>query len=389
MPAASSDGNRYLFLYPGESRRRRLCELASGSVPQDFFYGYLGLAAAGRSCEIGDTRSAPAGLLARLDLRWEIVRNRFLVFGMSRQRVRALEPAFGRADIALSFTDAFSLSMGYWRPRSASYLAGGFHGLADIHMRARPWAWPLVQKRIARALRGLDHMFFFGEVDRRKSIEMYDIDAAKTSLFPFGVDTDFWHPSDAIAEEESAFAVGSDPQRDYATLVAAPTTAKLRILTSLPVKAPTDGRIELVHGNLYGSPITDLVLRDLYRSAAVVAVPLHDVYQPSGYSVTLQAMACGRPVVLTRNRGLWDPEVFRSGENCILVPPGDPAAFGAAIERLMADPALRRRIGEAARAAAVRHFGLARMDSAIVALADRLAAEKVASMRGLPREQTR
>jgi len=382
-------GLRHLFLYPGESRRRRLAELDSGAVPRDFFYGYLALEAAGRTCEIGDTRTNPRGLLARMELRWEQLRNRFLVFGMTRQRVRALEPVFARADIALSFTDAFSLSMGYWRPRSGSYLAGGFHGLADVHMRARPWARPLIRRLIGRALHGLDHMFFFGDVDRRQAIEMYDLDAAKTSLFLFGVDTDFWIPPEAITEEPLVFAVGSDPQRDYATLVAAPTAAKMRILTSLPVDVPADGRVELVRGNLYGSPITDLVLRDLYRSAAVVAVPLHDVYQPSGYSVTLQAMACGRPVVLTRNRGLWDPEVFRSGENCLLVPPGDPAAFGAAIERLMADSALRRRIGEAARADAVRHFGLARMDRAILALADRLAAEKAASMRGQPREQAK
>lgn len=375
------DKNSYLFLYPGESRRRRLAELASGSVPRDFFYGYLGLVSAGRRCEIGDTRSAPAGIAAKLDLMWEVVRNRFLVFGMSRQRVRALGPSFARADIALSFTDAFSLSMGYWRSQGGPYLAGGFHGLADIHMRARPWARPLVRRRIARALRGLDHMFFFGEVDRRQSIGMYGLDAAKTSLFPFGVDTDFWIPSGAVAEEQRVFAVGSDPQRDYATLVEGPTTASLRILTSLPVEVPAGRGVEIVHGNLYGSPITDIVLRDLYRSAAIVAVPLHDVYQPSGYSVTLQAMACGRPVVLTKNRGLWDPEVFRSGENCILVPPGDPLAFGAAIERLMADPALRRRIGEAARADAVRHFGLARMDRAIVALADRLSAERAESAR--------
>ncbi len=367
---------RYLFLYPGESRRRRLAELADGQVPRDFFYGYLGLKAAGRDCAIGDTRTDPPGFFARLDLQWEHLRNRFLVFGMSRQRVRALEPAFAGSDIALSFTDAFSLSMGYWRPSSGrTFLAGGFHGLADVHERARAWARPFVRRRIARAVRGLDHLFFFGEVDRLKAIEMYGIDVSRTSLFPFGVDTDFWTPSADGAEEARVFAVGSDPQRDYATLVAAPTAARMRILTSLPVRTPPDGRVELVRGNLYGSPITDVVLRDLYRSAAVVAVPLHDVHQPSGYSVTLQAMACGRPVVLTRNRGLWDPEVFRTGENCILVPPGDPVAFAAAIDRLMADADLRRRIGAAARADALRHFPLARMDKAIVALADRLAGE--------------
>jgi glycosyltransferase involved in cell wall biosynthesis len=369
-------GPRFLFLYPGESRRRRLAALASGEVPRDFFYGYLALEAAGRSCAIGDTRTDPPGMFARLELQWEHLRNRFLVFGMSRQRVLALDPVFAQCDVALSFTDAFSLSMGYWRsPSKHPYLAGGFHGLADINMRARTWARPFVQRRIARAVKGIDHLFFFGEVDRLQSIAMYGIDPARTSLFKFGIDDAFWTPGTDGAEDKLVFAVGSDPQRDYATLAAAPTTAPMRLLTSLPVIVPPGRQIELVRGNLYGSPITDSVLRDLYRRAAVVAVPLQDVYQPSGYSVTLQAMACGRPVVLSRNRGLWDPEIFKSGENCILVPPGDAKALGAAIDLLMGDEALRRRIGAAARESAVRHFSLGRMDQAIVALADRLAAE--------------
>ena len=46
--------------------------------------------------------------------------------------------------------------------------------------------------------------------------------------------------------------------------------------------------------------------------------------QPSGQSVTLQASACARPVVLSRTRGLWDPDRLRDGENVLLVPPGRP-----------------------------------------------------------------
>jgi len=103
----------------------------------------------------------------------------------------------------------------------------------------------------------------------------------------------------------------------------------------------------------------------MYRRAAAIAVPLKDVWQPTGYSVTLQAMACGKSVVLSRIKGLWDPAVFVSGENCLLVPPGDPAALADALGRLRGDPALRRRIGAAARETAVTAFPLARMDRSL------------------------
>jgi glycosyltransferase involved in cell wall biosynthesis len=59
----------------------------------------------------------------------------------------------------------------------------------------------------------------------------------------------------------------------------------------------------------------------------------------------LDAMACGRPVVATNVGGI--PEVVVDGETGLLVPPRDPAAMAAALARLLADRALRERMGAA------------------------------------------
>ena len=96
--------------------------------------------------------------------------------------------------------------------------------------------------------------------------------------------------------------------------------------------------------------LTDADVRSAFRSAAVVVVPVKDVPQPSGQSVTLQASACARPVVLSRTRGLWDAGALRDGENVLLVPPGDPDAIGAAVSRVLADSALAASLGREARA---------------------------------------
>ena len=77
---------------------------------------------------------------------------------------------------------------------------------------------------------------------------------------------------------------------------------------------------------------------------------MKDVPQPSGQSVTLQASSCARPVVLSRTRGLWDPDGLRDGENVLLVPPGDPDALAAAVGRILADTRLADAIGRGARA---------------------------------------
>lgn len=63
--------------------------------------------------------------------------------------------------------------------------------------------------------------------------------------------------------------------------------------------------------------------------------------------VLLEAMTAGLPVVGVR--ALAIPELVRSGRDGIVVPPGDEEALAGAMERLLADDALRARMGAACR----------------------------------------
>jgi glycosyltransferase involved in cell wall biosynthesis len=64
-------------------------------------------------------------------------------------------------------------------------------------------------------------------------------------------------------------------------------------------------------------------------------------------TVTLEAMASGRPIIGSRIGGIMDQII--DGETGFLVPPGDVAALSQAMARLIADSGLRQRMGEAAR----------------------------------------
>jgi glycosyltransferase involved in cell wall biosynthesis len=59
----------------------------------------------------------------------------------------------------------------------------------------------------------------------------------------------------------------------------------------------------------------------------------------------LEAMACGCAVVTTDCGGVTD--YARDGENCFVVPAGDPAALAAAIQRLVDDASIRSRLSHA------------------------------------------
>jgi len=76
----------------------------------------------------------------------------------------------------------------------------------------------------------------------------------------------------------------------------------------------------------------------------------------------LEAMAAGVPVVASAVGGV--PELVADGVTGLLVSPGDPRALAAALDRLLADPALRRRLGAAARERVRTRFDLAAMREA-------------------------
>jgi glycosyltransferase involved in cell wall biosynthesis len=71
---------------------------------------------------------------------------------------------------------------------------------------------------------------------------------------------------------------------------------------------------------------------------------------------TVEAMACGRPVVVTSNGAL--PELVVDGANGRVVPSGDPRALAEALVSLIGDEATRREAGRAARARCEERFDI-------------------------------
>jgi len=85
-------------------------------------------------------------------------------------------------------------------------------------------------------------------------------------------------------------------------------------------------------------------LEQLYAGAALAVCPSHR----EGFGLACaEAMAYGKPVVASAVGGLTDLVVHE--ETGLLVPPRDPPALRAAIDRLLGDSGLRARLGAKAR----------------------------------------
>jgi glycosyltransferase involved in cell wall biosynthesis len=91
-------------------------------------------------------------------------------------------------------------------------------------------------------------------------------------------------------------------------------------------------------------------------------------------NVLLESMAAGAPVVATDVGGTT--EALRDGQNGLLIPPSQPAAMAAAIDRLLTDRVLARTLGQSARQAIADKFSLDRMVAATAVLYEDLLARK-------------
>ncbi len=91
---------------------------------------------------------------------------------------------------------------------------------------------------------------------------------------------------------------------------------------------------------------------DVLRGSDLVVLP--SIYGENLPTVLMEAGGCGRPVVASDVGGISD--IVADGETGLLAPPGDSPALAAAILRLLADPDLRDRMGQAGRRRMERLF---------------------------------
>ncbi len=115
----------------------------------------------------------------------------------------------------------------------------------------------------------------------------------------------------------------------------------------------------------------------LLAEADVFVLPTAYPYEGQPLSI-LEAMAAGLPVVSTARGAI--PDMVRDGVTGLLVAERDPQALSGALASLLADPPLRRRMGEAGRALWAERFTEAACVGRFVAeLRDLLAAPAAAS----------
>lgn len=155
-------------------------------------------------------------------------------------------------------------------------------------------------------------------------------------------------PELKVTDGDYLYAAGW-AHRDWETL--------LRALRLHPVRAVLAPGRELGVALPDGCTVIDMPSPDegrrLAAGARMVAVLLEDVDHAAGPLVLLDALAMGKPVIATDANGNRD--YVQDGQTALVVPCRDAEALVDAIVKLWPDPALRHRLGMAARASVLEH----------------------------------
>lgn len=285
-----------------------------------------------------------------------------------------------------------------------------FHALGAVRRRAQGSAdrFPAQREELERSLmREADRVIAECPQDRADMLELYAADPARIDVVPCGFDPRELYPLEKIAARRH---LGWDPQR-YTVLQLGRLVPRkgidnvirgiqrLRELHGIdamlyvvggnaedpnPVATPEIGRLRALAEACGVADCVEFLgrrgrssLRALYSAADVfVTTPW---YEPFGIT-PIEAMACGTPVIGAAVGGIR--HTVRDGSTGLLVPPEDPDALAGSLAALAADPALRAKLGRAARVRA-QQFTWARVAAGVLSSYATASAQRTRALNAL------
>jgi glycosyltransferase involved in cell wall biosynthesis len=235
--------------------------------------------------------------------------------------------------------------------------------------RAR-WHERVLQRWERRLVRESEMVLTHTNEHRREIAREFDLDAGRVRLVSLGIalpaDDELAPPAGADRPPRLLYVGRFEHRKGIDTLLAALPA----VLSAVPTATcrlvgrdsggywqgrfwrdnPGIGRERVT----FAGPVDSADLRAAYRECDVFVAPSR--YESFGL-IYVEAMAWGKPVVGCRAGGV--PEVVADGETGLLAAPGDVDDLRAKLIRLLDQPSLRIRMGQAGRVRVQTHFSRA------------------------------
>lgn len=243
-----------------------------------------------------------------------------------------------------------------------------FHTMAEMKRRGRPEETEVEQRDSSESniACSADSVVVWTDGEKDALVDYWDIDPAKVSVIPPGVDLSRFRPMSqsqsreflGYGEEKNILFVGRlEPLKGLDVLFRA--VAALEDLGNITLNVvggdensqekarlqTLASRMKLTQNVRFIGSVRHDELPLHYNAADVCVLPSH--YESFGLAA-LEAAACGRPVVASEVGGL--PAIVRNGSTGFLVEPKHSDTMAERLCELLGDDMLRSRMGSAARA---------------------------------------
>jgi starch synthase len=210
-------------------------------------------------------------------------------------------------------------------------------------------------------LEACDRIIAVSNSDKKDIIECYRLPPERIKVIPNGVDEEAFHRHEnhavlttyGIRKPYALFLGRLSRQKGIFDLISASSKLDGQVTLVIVTGAPDEeGLDEKLSKRLKGLSNIIWINKMLPQNEVIALLSASSVfvapslYEPFGI-MNLEAMACERPVVSTRVGGITD--VVLDGETGLLVPPNNPDELSNAVNRIVADPKLSERMGEAGR----------------------------------------
>ncbi len=316
-------------------------------------------------------------------------------------------PALGAMGVDLGMAAALAgvdvVHSHTWYANLAGHVGGLLHGIPHVATThslepLRPWkaeqlggGYQLSSWCERVGLEGASKVIAVSRGMRADVLQAYPgVDPGRVEVIYNGIDANAYQPDPAT---DVLDRIGIDRSRPYVVFVGRITRQKgLPVLLKAAADFRPEAQLVLLAGAAdtpeLGAEVDSLVaslraartgviwVDEMLPRPAVAQVLTHaaafvcpSVYEPLGI-VNLEAMACQTAVVASAVGGI--PEVVADGQTGLLVPPSEPVALAAAVNRILDDPQFGARLGQAGRRRALADFSWRAIAEQTVALYERV-----------------
>lgn len=252
-----------------------------------------------------------------------------------------------------------------------------------LYERARRLLWfPWVMQEFTA--RRVDHIITVSEATTNAVERMFHVPRRLMTRIHNGIDTDTFRPLPDVTEAPNTILFNTnseDRNKGARYLFEALAILKNEIPFNLVLidndKKSLKLAPELVrkyglntHVTFVGRVSTEELVQ-FYNRATILVSP--SLYEGFGLPAA-EAMSCERAVIATTAPAF--PEVIEHGRTGWLVPPADSAALAEAIRMLLENPALRNRLGKAARQSIMERFNWRKNALEVVEVYKKVCAER-------------